>query len=842
MLMDQQEKLLSYNGKLLIFQLSKLKSTQGGGTKVMKLHVRRMSFDSCTKQFIETSTGSFGNCEDGVEMIHCSCASDFRTGILHPCVLLKKKMKKTTKYTLLLLHNSNKFELVLHFKLDYELKEPIKLLSGPTVLWSHAKSLFHISPQTCTVLCAPVQLCSIKWAGEIKGEGAVVLGTRAACLTDGGNGQSVPKSDAFIWGTEFFAYAVEKQQALTRATFVPHAYGGVVSCVHVCEVDAVRSKFRTSVVVVTCKSQVIIFQDGLPKDVHQLPYENPCSVQVAAVEGNSQLVVVTFASGDVCALWKRNLQVVSSWKNVRSILVDDFVGIGTEQILVLLKAHSISESLNTFQISNFGNVHHVNNISYEDDSHSTQELQKNHFLTIKGLEARLQAGFASVRELQQHLRLKEKVLVESCGALIDLVQDQKHSLPSAEKAGLVSLWDEPLDNGTSTPSIDKEQLVQEVWYRVVEDNLVVGVKLMDTYDLLLSDVRLSLVMGRKCPSAFPAKCRCRVVALKKAALAESASHWHLEPLLKRIKLDCHNGKDCNGEPSQVKVDRTKTFTAVTQLSPFLALHEVGCVVLLHATERSCRDDERLQKSKRMTLLCGKILLSLAEISAGKCSINLKDYKYTGSIKDLVALCAVSHKVSLQIISSDYTLIHIKTWLQEQMECAAIKEYPDTFISCKSGNLNGTVFKWNLKTPFEGTLTVFYRHQTILFQCLHNLTGSLPPACKIKPLRVGSKRVLAEQLALTLEKEMVTLRQASSAALSQPENYLSLIYEESKEASSVSAVQQFREQFQREQKQCMLGMNRTVGGALYRRLILNVFESQLDSDTIAWQCSLLSKLL
>ncbi|XP_053243164.1 Fanconi anemia group B protein isoform X2 [Podarcis raffonei] len=789
--MDQQEKLLSYNGELLIFQLSKLKSTQGGGTKVMKLHVRRMSFDSCTKQFIETSTGSFSDCEDGVEMIHCSCGSDFRTGILHPCVLLKKKMKKNTKYTLLLLHNSNKFELVLHFKLDYELKEPIKLLSGPTVLWSHAKSLFHISPQTCTVLCAPVQLCSIKWAGEIKGEGAVVLGTRAACLTDRGNGQSVPKSDAFIWGTECFAYAVEKQEALTRTTFVPHAYGVVVSCVHVCEVDAVRSKFRTSVVVVTCKSQVIIFQDGLPKDVHQLPYENPCSVQVAAVEGNSQLVVVTFASGDVCALWKHNLQ---------------------------------------------------NNISYEDDSHSTQELQKNHFLTIKGLEARLQAGFASVRELQQHLRLKEKVLVESCGALIDLVQDQKHSLPSAEKAGLVSLWDEPLDNDTSTPSIDKEQLVQEVWYCVVEDNLVVGVKLMDTYDLLLSDVRLSLVMGRKGPLAFLAKCRCSVVSLKKAALAECASHWQLEPLLKRIKLDCHNGKECNGEASQVKVDRTKTFTAVTQLSPFLALREVGCVVLLHATKRSCRDDERLQKSKRMTLLCGKILLSLAEISAGKGSIDLKDYKYTGSVKDLVALCAVSHKVSLQIISSDYTLIHIKTWLQEQMECAAIKEYPNTFISCNSGNLNGTVFKWNLKTPFEGTLTVFYRHQTILFQCLHNLTGSLPPACKIKPLRVGSKKVLAEQLALTLEKEMVTLRQASSAALSQLENHLSLIYEESKEASSVSAVQQFREQFQREQKQCMLGMNRTVGGALYRRLILNVFESQLNSDTIAWQCSLLGKLL
>lgn len=44
---------------------------------------------------------------------------------------------------------------------------------------------------------------------------------------------------------------------------------------------------------------------------------------------------------------------------MKSILVDDFAGIGTEQILVLLKTDSISETLNKFQITDFGKINHV---------------------------------------------------------------------------------------------------------------------------------------------------------------------------------------------------------------------------------------------------------------------------------------------------------------------------------------------------------------------------------------------------------------------------------------------------------------------------------------------------
>lgn len=319
MLTDHQEQLLAYNGELLMFQLSKENSAEGGDTKTTKLCVRRMTFNRDTKSFIEKSTGSICMSGEGIEMIQCSCTSDLRTGILLPCILIRRKGKKSFKYMLLLLHNCSEFEFVLHFKLNYELKqvEPIKLLDGPTVLWSYDKKIFYISPLTGAVLNVPIHFSSIKWAGKFVGEGTVVLGVRTVGLPQEGNGQIstdqiVPKSDALIWGSEWLAYAIEKQKEFCGAHFLPHAYSRVVTCVHVCRAEALRSsKIRTSIVAVTCKSQLIVFQDGLPEEVHQLPYENPCSLQMASVEGSSTLMIVSFTSGEVCAIWKDSLQVLN---------------------------------------------------------------------------------------------------------------------------------------------------------------------------------------------------------------------------------------------------------------------------------------------------------------------------------------------------------------------------------------------------------------------------------------------------------------------------------------------------------------------------------------------------
>lgn len=54
------------------------------------------------------------------------------------------------------------------------------------------------------------------------------------------------------------------------------------------------------------------------------------------------------------------------------------------------------------------------------------------------------------------------------------------------KEGLVSLWDEsekPFNNEASTSSKKQEQFVEDLWYRVMDDILVVGVKLVKSFEL-----------------------------------------------------------------------------------------------------------------------------------------------------------------------------------------------------------------------------------------------------------------------------------------------------------------------------------------------------------------------
>lgn len=319
MLLGKEEHFLSYNGEVLIFQLSKPKHVEGAADKTMNLCVRRMSFNRDTKLFVQKSSGLFSirGSHLKIEIICCSCATDSRTGIILPCVLMKKKKRNNVfRYLLLLLHGSNQFEQSFYFKLDYELKEDIRLFTGPSVLWRHANKLFYISSDTCTVLSAPVQLSSVVWTGEIADEGTVVLGTGTACLPESEDEDEFSTSDRAVWGSEFFGYAVKTQKMLTGTCFMPHAYSRVVSSVYICKNEISKKQLRISLVAITHKNQLIWFQDGLPKGVCELPYEKPCSVKTAVTSSSDLLFIVSFASGNICVVQRRDsLQVFVTLNN-----------------------------------------------------------------------------------------------------------------------------------------------------------------------------------------------------------------------------------------------------------------------------------------------------------------------------------------------------------------------------------------------------------------------------------------------------------------------------------------------------------------------------------------------
>ncbi|XP_043852018.1 Fanconi anemia group B protein isoform X1 [Dromiciops gliroides] len=854
---DEQDKLLSYNGEVLLFQLSKGDLAEEGTAKTCKLHMRRMTFDKITRVFIQKSTAIFrmhGE-HSSFEMICCSCAADFRTGINLPCVLIRRNKKKSVfKYFLLLLHSSNEFEQRMDFTLDYEMKDDIKILNGPSVLWRHTRTFFYMSSQNDTIVSAPVKFSSIKWAGEVENLGTVLLGVGEPHSTKRESSQRSSESDCAIWGTEFYAYSLEDQKILSSAYFLPHAYGSVVTCIHICATKVVNTVLRISLIALTQKNQLICFQDGVPKSVCQLPFQDPCALQVMASSGGDLFYIVSFRSSDVCAIWKKSFQVASKWQKVKSVLVDDFIGIGTEQVLLVFKDTFNTNCLTSFKITDLGNVNYSND-AFEPMENDLFEdnLQENYFLTVQALERRLQIGLSSIQELQKHLLLKDKVLSKSCKALVGLIQGKEYIPPCAEEDVLVSLCGDKKhlphssDEQLSDTSHDPKHIIEKMWYRVLDNHLVVGVEIKNSFILLLNDVTLSLIMDQACTSNPPLiQCKNSAIKLDKVNFPTTLlSPCETESAAKRIKLILHNKErknNCHEQASEV--DCIQVFTAVTPLSPLLAFHNFCCIVMLHA--RWGKNSGHFGES--CTVPCGRLSLSIEDISSGKYSVALpeKNKPFKEPMEDLFALLAICHKFCFQITSPDCTLTSVKTWLLRHMECETIKEFPDSFLCKSHGALHGTLFNWKQKTPFGGILTVYCRNQTALFQCLHNLTRVLPMNCVIKQLKSGSREFLTNQLALFLEKEVITLKNSFSSAVSEVESNLAQRCEAIKKSSSSSsnimpnvsslgteeAIQQIREELQQEKEKITWGMNLTLSSATYREIILKVAEVQLKSDLAA----------
>ncbi|EPY87953.1 hypothetical protein CB1_000205003 [Camelus ferus] len=187
----------------------------------------------------------------------------------------------------------------------------------------------------------------------------------------------------------------------------PHAQRSVITCVHACAAEIVNNQLRMSLIALTRKNQLISFRNGIPQGVCQLPFGDPCAVHLMD-SGGDLLFVVSFRSNDACAVWEKNFQVAAKWEKISSVLIDDFLGVGTEQVLLLFRDSLNSDCLSSFKITN------LDNLNYSE------------------------------------------CLVTLCG---------KEENPA-------NTFDEKLSGNFQDP----EQLVEKIWYRVIEDSLVVGVK------------------------------------------------------------------------------------------------------------------------------------------------------------------------------------------------------------------------------------------------------------------------------------------------------------------------------------------------------------------------------
>ncbi|OCT93947.1 Fanconi anemia group B protein [Xenopus laevis] len=846
-LMEKNQQIASYNGDLLLFQIPDRKRICDASEKNTLLFFRKR-FDTVSQTFIEQSLGqyNFPGTKSGVELVCVNCVTDSRTGINLPCVLLKtckKKSSNATKCTLLLFHASNQVECSLKFRLDVDTVQDLQICDGPTVLWRHEDKLFYISQPTSGVLTSPLSLTAIHWVGTIYGEGTVIFGTRNATF----QGAKEIATGFHLDAAEFVLYSIEKQRTVPGTCFLPHAYSTVLRCLQVCVMQKRNDKYETSVAAAS-NTQLIWIQNGIPKEVCKLPFENPCKLQIA-LTSRGYLFIISFASGDVCAVQKDGLKIAATWQQVHTVVVDDFLGRGTDQILLLLKCDPNSSS--DFQSFKLTDCCEINYPTGECDIGTSTEdgFHENRLLAIRALESRLQAGLLSLEELQQHLQLKDRVLRSSCEALINMVQGNETAIPSADKEGLVSLWDDKesspcLPSTSLCLSSPAECPVERIWQRIVNDLLVIGVKLNSSAYLSLSSVSLSLVLDQSTVQLSTVT-KCETLELKMAigSLIKSSPVYQGEPTAKKQRTSSFTTgsvlEDSSGRQScpPYENDLANTVTAVTELSPLLALVNTSSVLLLHARRRNRPDS--LVKSEMLTVPCGRISLSTEDVLKGKHTVNISEH-CQGSIEDVLAVLSAYIKYSFHISSPDCTLTSMKFWMMGHMQGEPVRHIPEIICSRIPGSLEGTLFIWNPRSPCEGNLTVFARNTAVMLQCLCSLRSVLPPTCVMKIIKQEGMHCLAESLALSLEEELLALKSAISTSASDAEEDLTLRSKLKKKPSSTITplsdtkedVQRYRDELLIEQEQSKLGANLTIESDQYRQIVEKIAQIQMNSDKLA----------
>lgn len=294
---------LSACGKIILFNCKRASATNDNERS--ELLFCSFSFKREQNAFLKAADGAAVISKKKsrhADVVKCKCAVDVQKRFTAPYVLVTKKSEKAEsfQYSLLSLSSSNRLEPCIGFKLPYEMKENVSILQGPTVLWSHAGSVFYTSLQAGEVRQIPFQLSHCVF-GELplpKGQ-VFVLGLQNLSEKCSDN-QSTSQT---------LGYFVESGHMFDGSMFLPHPYICITRCILVLSADEVESVLKSAVVAATSARQLVYFENGIVKDTCQVPFEQPEDIQMVNTGRNGVIFVISFQQGHVCAIWKETFQV-----------------------------------------------------------------------------------------------------------------------------------------------------------------------------------------------------------------------------------------------------------------------------------------------------------------------------------------------------------------------------------------------------------------------------------------------------------------------------------------------------------------------------------------------------
>lgn len=832
------EHLVSSCGKVISFsskQTSSVTDSERG-----ELLFSRHSFEREDKSFLNEANGAAvitRTKSAHVEIIKCKCVLHTLKRLIVPCVLVVRNAKKSDgfHYSLFTLSTSNQLEPCLNFKLPYKITDKVSILQGPTVTWCHAGHVWYTSLQTGVVKQMPIQMEHIITGEMPLNNGSFVIGL-----------QSISESDQAATTSQTRGYFFHDGQIFDGSFVLPHPYISVTWCILVLSAEKSDNVWRISSVVITSKQQLLLIENGFVKDVCQLPFPQAEDIQLVDTGRDGSLFVISFSGGRVCAVWKETFTVASEWSGVASVLVDDFLGIGTDQMLLIFnETNTTSDHLGLFSITDLCGVSYSSVLADELMKPSCVQPE-NSFFTVQALESRLHSGFAVLQELQREDGAKKSVIKQSLQALTDSAARKECIFTPHEHESLVSLWDcdEPKDENEGDKmqdvlKVSSKPQVDKLWHRVMGDRLVVGVILTAQSSEPVS--RLSLFMVTETgQSSAPAVIQTQSQVFWLSELGSStscpsspsdASHGSSsscsEPAAKRSRQQ-------RWQSTGVGHDLSTRRLAVTAAAVLTLLLNSGCVkchVMLHYSHG--RDTFGPASNLTPTVLhCGQVVLGLhSELQMQL--LSRPELKTDEHQEDLLSLMALLDQWIFHIDSPDYSLGDIVGRIQKRVGCKRIEVSPQHLLINSAGPSAPTLLRWHQITPFQAELSV-HTSELQMLQLLDLLLADLPVSCTVEPVKATRGQSEAQIFSLALEREMTLLRDCASTMLSKEKDdadkrIRSFI---TPDPRCGEALQRGRDDWQRDVERSKRNLCPLVDVQRYRASTESLFKARLDGDLAA----------
>ncbi|XP_066287769.1 Fanconi anemia group B protein-like [Branchiostoma lanceolatum] len=308
-----------------------------------------------------------------------------------------------------------------------------------------------------------------------------------------------------IWGHKWMYVAMETKDEEWKkrdgSVFIPHPYACVARAVYVLEYRLIKQTtdgdnpeqedadvHQSHVLLATNQGQLVELEDGEVRRICELPFQDPSDVRVAYVSGGETVVLLTSATGGVCAVWGSNFKPAGHWPAAHTALADYFLSCGTQQVL-LLSGSFIFENFLLTDLTGC-NITEQREEAEEDPAVPGTDRNTPMQSAVQALQARLYESQASLEELRSLSDQKDRVIQQACTALRAMV------LQSGDDTGQTTLPKDPslvcLYNGKgSSPSPDQPPpspplpdpiTVVQVWQRLVLDLWVVGLEISNQSD------------------------------------------------------------------------------------------------------------------------------------------------------------------------------------------------------------------------------------------------------------------------------------------------------------------------------------------------------------------------